>query len=464
MIWGRKQPDRETEVPAGKDAEGEENGDDASGLPVSSAPTNPRGAIVGGLVVLAVTFGGFGTWAAVAELSSAVVSQGTVKVLSNRKKIQHLEGGIVREILVRNGDTVKEGDVLLRLDRTQAAARADIINGRYYTERAAIARLEAERDNAEEITFPAELAEKRGDAAMDEVLEGQEKLFEARRATLQGELGLLEERVGQLEEEIRGLRAEVGSRSRQISLIEKELEGLRELHAKGYAPRTRLLALEREEARLRGERGAQKARIARAKRLIGETRMKILQTQQAYREKVITELREHQSQVMDLQERKHAADIWLTRTDIRATATGAIVGMNVHAMGQVLQPGETILEIVPSDDMLIVEATVRPVDRDDVLVGLPAEVAFTGFSRRITPKLNGEVVYISADSMVDEKTGAAFFVARVAVSDEEVKRLGEHKLQPGMPANVFIKTGARTPLNYLLKPLTESLSYAWRES
>ncbi|MFP3943992.1 MAG: HlyD family type I secretion periplasmic adaptor subunit [Alphaproteobacteria bacterium] len=470
MIWRRNKTGKRREAPPEGEAAGEAPGGtapqeaEARQAEVAAAPTNPRLAIIGGLVVLAVTFGGFGTWAAVAQLSSAVVSQGTVKVLSNRKKVQHLEGGIVREIKVRNGDRVKEGDVLLRLDQTQASARADIINSRYYTVRAAIARLQAERDNADEIAFPAELEKRRSEPAIREVLEGQEKLFEARRATLNGELELLEERVGQLEEEIRGLKAEVGSRSSQITLIRDELEGLRKLHEKGYAPRTRLLALEREEARLRGERGSQEARIARARRLIGETRLKIIQTRQAWQERVITQLREHQSQVMDLQERKHAADVWLTRTDVRATATGTVVGMNVHAQGQVLQPGETILEIVPSEDRLIVEAAVRPVDRDEVLVGQAADVAFTAFSQRTTPKLKGEVIYVSADSMTDEKTGATYYVARIAVPDEEVKRLGGRSLQPGMPANVFIKTGARTPLDYLLKPLTESLSHAWRES
>ncbi|MFW6027352.1 MAG: HlyD family type I secretion periplasmic adaptor subunit [bacterium] len=471
MIWGRnkgRKGGKEGEAPAPAAADG---GDSAPGAeepsgaePPMSAPTNPRPAIVGGLIVLAVTFGGFGTWAAVAQLSSAVVAQGTVKVLSNRKKVQHLEGGIVKKIFVEDGDTVKEGEVLLQMDETQAVARAEIINARYYTELATIARLKAERDDAGEIVFPRALEERRDEPAIAEVLEGQEKLFEARRDTLQGELELLEERVGQLQEEVRGLRSEVSARSRQIKLIRDELEGLRDLFEKGYAPRTRLRALEREEARLHGERGAQKARIARARRMMGETRMKIMQTRQAYRERVVTQLREHQGELMDLQERKQAADVWLTRTDVRATATGVVVGLNVHAEGQVLQPGETILEIVPSEDMLIVEAPVRPIDRDDVLVGLSADVAFTGFSRRTTPRLKGEVTYISADSMVDEKTGTSYYVARIAVFDEEVKRLGGRKLQPGMPADVFIKTGARTPLNYLLKPLTESFSHAWRES
>lgn len=469
MIWRRRRtlPDGRTASPAPASGDpssnpGIEGAADSSAGPV--APTNPRGAIIGGLIVLLVTFGGFGTWAAVAQLSSAVVTKGTVKVLSNRKKIQHLEGGIVKSILVKNGDMVEEGDVLLRLDKTQAEARADIINGRYYTVRAAIARLQAERDDADEVTFSDDMERLREDAAVAETFDGQIKLFEARRKTLDGELDLLRERVGQLEEEIHGLEAEVKSRSRQINLVKDELKGLRELHKKGYAPRTRILALEREAARLRGERGAQKAQIARARRLIGETKLKIIQTKQSYQERVITELRELQSQIMDLQERKHAADVWLTRTDIRATSHGVIVGMNVHAAGQVVQPGETILEIVPSDDVLIVEAPVRPLDRDDVLIGLPADVAFTGFSRRTTPKLKGEVVYVSADSLVDEQTGASYYVVRIAVSDEEVKRLGKRKLQPGMPADVFIKTGARTPFNYLIKPLTDSLSHAWRES
>lgn len=457
--WNRKEP---AEAP-GLPAEASDLAEAPPGEPVAAAPTDPRSAIIGGLVVLAVTFGGFGTWAAFAQLSSAVVSQGTVKVLSNRKKIQHLEGGIVEKVLVRNGDAVKEGDVLLRLDKTQAAARAEIISAGYYTVRAAIARLEAERDDLDKIVFPEELEKRRGQSKIAEVLDGQATLFEARRATFLGEIQLLEERVGQLGEEIRGLEAQVRARSRQIALIGEELKDLRRLFEKGHATRPRLLALEREQARLTGERGAQQAEIARARRMIGETQLEIIQARQSWQEKIVTELRQHQDKVLDLQERKHAADVWLTRTDVRATAEGIVVGLNVDAVGQVLQPGETILEIVPTEDNLIVEAAIRPVDRDDVLVGLPADVAFTGFSQRITPKLKGEVVYVSADSMVNEKTGLAFYIARVAVPDAEVERLGGRKLQPGMPADVFIKTGARTPLNYLLKPLTDSLSHAWRE-
>lgn len=445
------------ETPAAPDVMADNAGTDTK----AAAPADPRRAIIGGLIVLAVTFGGFGTWAAVAQLSSAVVSHGTVKVFSNRKKIQHLEGGIVEEIMVSNGDTVEEGDVLLRLDKTQSAARAEIIHLRFFTAQAAIARLKAELAGAEEIAFPPLLDRAKPDIA--EILDGQIKLFEARRTTVAGEVGLLEERKGQLNEEIKGIQAQVTSRSRQIKLITEELDGLKDLLEKGYASRTRVLALEREAARLRGDRGAQQATIARAKRLIGEAELQIIQTRQTYREKVVAELREQQGELMDLQERKQAADVWLERTDLRAPVTGLVVALTVHARNQVIQPGETIMEIVPTDDVLIVEAPVRPIDRDDVLVGLPADVLFTAFSYRTTPKLTGEVVYISADSMIDEKTGAAYYLTRVAVPDEEVNRLGKHRLQPGMPAEVFIKTGARTPLNYLIKPLTDSLGRAWRE-
>ena len=429
----------------------------------TGVPMDPRPAMVAGLVVIAITFGGFGTWAAVAELASAVIAPGTVKVSSSRKKVQHLEGGVVKELAVRNGDLVRRGQVVVRLDETRAEASYAIMKGNWDAVRATVARLRAERDGADQIAFPQDLLDRTTDPGVAEILSGQRGLFTARRQSLTGQANMIDQRIGQLEEEIRGLNAQASAKDEQIVLIEDELQGLNELLAKGFTSRTRILALEREAAQLDGERGEHLAGAARAKRLISEARLEALQVKKTFQEQVATELREREVEMFDLAERVSAAAYTVERLEIVAPETGVVVGLATHTVGGVIQPGETLMEIVPAEDMLIVEAELRPVDIDEVAVGLKADIMFTAFTARDTPRVEGEVTYVSADSMVDQQTGLPFYLARVVVPDAEVARLGDRELAPGMPADVMIKTGSRTPLDYLLSPLTDSVSRAWRE-
>ncbi len=427
------------------------------------APTNPWPAILAGFIVVFGALGGFGAWSAFANLSSAVVAQGTVKVYSNRKKVQTLEGGVVTELSVKNGDRVEVGDILVTLDRTRAAASHSIMQSNYDTSLAVVARLRAERDGLESIDYPEGLAERLEGTIVSEIVSAQEKLFAVRRVALNGQVAIVRERIGQLEEEIQGLNAQVSSKDRQLKLIEEELSGLRELYKKGYTTRTRILSLEREAANLGGERGEHLAAIAQSRRLIGEAQLEIVQVQKTFDEEVVTELQQKESELFDLEERLNATNYSLEQTQITATARGLVVGLAVHTVGGVLQPGETLLEIVPENDLLIVEAKVLPVDVDNIQIGLGADVQFTAFSQRTTPKLHGDVIYVSADSLIDPDTKAPYFAARIAIPEEEVARLDDKTLQPGMPADVLIITGERTPMNYLIKPIKESMDKAWRE-
>ncbi len=425
-------------------------------------PTGVNGSIFIGLILLVFGFGSFAAWATIAELSSAVISQGTVKVFSNRKKVQTLGGGEVRSLAVKNGDHVDVGDILVTLDQTQTAATHAIIHSNYNTTRATIARLRSERDGLDVIAYPADFSPAQG-KGLDDIIVGQGKLFQARKDSLSGQISLVEERVAQLEEEIIGLRAQEQAKRTQISLIKDELSGLEELHKKGHAPLTRILALKRETAELKGELGEHIAAIARSKRLIGEARLEIIQLRKSFTENVVTELQKKEGELFDLQERLNATEYMLQQTEIRATAKGIVVGLSVHTVGGILQPGETLLEIVPENDNLVVEAKILPTDIDDVQVDLPADVQFTAFSQRTTPKLHGKVLYVSADSLMDPDTKMPVYLAQIAISEEEVQRLGGKSLQPGMPADIFILTGDRTPLDYLVKPIRETAEKAWRE-
>ena len=432
--------------------------------------TNTRSAVMLGGIILAVTFGGFGTWAAVSQIESAVIASGLVKVLSNRKQVQHLEGGIVDKINVDNGDHVEKGDILLKLDETRARAQLDIYSKRLFSSRAAVARLQAELSGADQVTFPEDLKTKASeDEAFAGILRSQRQLFEARKATLAGQIEVTRERIGQLEETIEGRRAQARSNEDQIALIEDELSGLEKLLEKGLTRKDRVSALRREAARLEGERGEHVAAIASSRRGISEAELEIVQYRQSFAERASEELRERQQEISDLTERVNAAQFTLDHIDIRAPVTGTVVNMTAFTEGGVIQPGtrpnSTIMEIVPQDDALIVEARVRPTDIDEVTLGQDAWVQFTVFSGRNVPRLEGQVSYVSADILVDEKANESYYVVRVEVSDEEVKRLGQdNELQPGMPADVMIRTGSRTPLAYLVKPIKDSMDRAWRES
>jgi HlyD family type I secretion membrane fusion protein len=430
---------------------------------VAKASSNPRPYILFGFVVVLSVFGGLGAWAALAPLSGAVIAPGVVVVDSNQKTVQHLEGGIVSEILVRDGDWVAQGALLVRLDDTRAAANLAILDGQLHVLRAREARLLAERDLKEALAFPADLLQLKDRADVLEILNGEQDQLEARRATLAGEMAILGERAGQFREEIGGIEIQVEAKTRQMSLIGQELGGLRQLYEKGYAPLTRILALEREAERLRGERGEHKAEIARTKGSIGEAELQIVQLGKTFREEVVAELRDTQTQIFDLSQRRVAAADDVRRVEVRAPIGGIVMGLGVHTLGGVVSPGEPILYIVPSNDTLVIEAQVATSDIDKVAPGLTSVIRLSAFNLRSTPELLGEVATVSPDRFVDEATGHQYYKARVTIDESELAKLDGLALLPGMPAEVFINTGERKALSYFVKPFTDSLARTFRD-
>lgn len=428
------------------------------------AKTNVDFWIYVGVAVIFLIFGVFGVWAALAHLTSAALAPGVIAVDSNWRTIQHLEGGIVAEILVREGDFVQEGDVLLRLDPTRSDASLSILDSQLVLAKATEARLIAERDGADLIDFPEELIDRMEDQEVATVVAGQDLLFRARRDSMEGQINILNERVEQLSQQIEGLQVQQDARANQTALIEKELEGLQQLFDEGYASQQRILALQRDAERLRGERGENLASIASARSQIGETELQILQLDKNFREEVVNELRTVQSQVFDLQERRTAAADERRRIDIVAPVNGQVLGLSAFTVGGVIKSGADILNIVPENDQLVIQARVSPDDHERVSVGQSAQVRLTGLSRRSTPVLLGEVVTISGDRLTDRQSGEAYYEARIIIPEEQLGLLEDTaELVPGMPAEVMIETGARSALGYILSPLTDSLDRAFKE-
>ncbi len=409
------------------------------------APTNSRAWIVAGIATIAATFGGFGTWAALASLDSAAIAPGVVVVESERKSVQHLEGGLVKEILVRNGDPVARGDVLVRLENTHAKALHDVIRGEIDAARAEAARLVAERDGLEDIAFPEDILARAQVPKVAEALQGQRNLFAARRTSLEGQVAILEQSIAQFREEIEGLRSEQAAREQQLKILKDEL------------------AYERKIAELAGEKGRFMANVSRAEQGIGEAQLRISQLEKSVREEVVGKLRDVQERIFGLEERLVAAEDVLSRTEIRAPTAGVVMGMRVHTTGGVVAPGQELLQVVPVGDRLVIEAQVNPIDIDDVAVGQQATLRLTAFKLRSTPIIVGTLVNVSADRLLDEHTGTPYYLARIEVPKEALETLGELTLQPGMPVEALIKTGARTALGYMLSPLTDNMARAFRE-
>lgn len=432
---------------------------------VSDESIGIRKPILFGVALIAVFFGGFGTWAALAPLDSAAIAPGTVVVGGSRKAIQHLEGGIVSEVKVEEGTQVKAGDPLIVLDETQPGSSLAMVRGRLRTALALEARLTAERDGKDEMTLPDWLEEEAGqNATVAEVVAAQQRIFASRREAVESQKSILQQRVAQYQEEIRGLQGEIASQTSQLGLIQQELQDVRFLLEKGLARRPRLLALEREASNIQGARARNQAAIARAKQAIGEAELRMVDLDTNFRREVVEELREVQTEIADLWEKNRSAEDIMTRTVLRAPVSGIVVGLNVFTEGAVIKPGETLMEIVPQDDALIVEARIDPNDIDVVHAGLGAQVRLTAFSQRTSPILDGQVETVSADRMVDERTGIPYYTARVRLDHEEGREVQEMELYPGMPAEVMIVTGERTPLSYLVRPLIYSFNRALRES
>jgi HlyD family secretion protein len=429
-----------------------------------NAQRSIRTHLLASLVVALVLVVGIGGWAATSEFAGAVIAQGQLVVDSNVKKVQHPTGGVVAELNVRDGDIVKAGDIVIKLDDTQTRANLAIVLKGLDEFAARKAREEAEIDGMESVIFPDDLlARRQSDQEVDRMLVGETKLFEIRRKTRDGLKGQLNERVSQSEEEIGGLIAQVASKDKQIEWIKKELEGVRELWSKQLVQFTRVTALEREQARLEGERGQLVASIAQSKGKIAETRIQILQIDQDMRTEDGKDLADIRGKSAELIEKKVAAEDQLKRVDIRAPQSGMVHQLDVHTVGGVVAAGAMIMLIVPEADRLIVEAKVQPQDIDQVHIGQLAVLRFTSFNSRTTPELNGDVSVVSADTTQDQRTGASYYTVRIAVSTSEIAKLGEVKLVPGMPVEVFVQTTVRTVVSYFVRPFHDQIARVFRE-
>ncbi|MDT3685579.1 MAG: HlyD family type I secretion periplasmic adaptor subunit [Pseudorhodoplanes sp.] len=429
----------------------------------ASAQEQIRQHVIAGSVVVAVLTIGVGGWAATAGVSSALIAPGQIVVDSNVKKVQHPTGGIVGEVRVRDGDRVKAGDIVVRLDETVTRANLAVVTKGLNELTARKARLEAERDGADAIRFPAELTNRAQAPVVAAVMTSERKLFELRQTARTGQKAQLRQRILQLDEEISGLSAQRDAKAKEIALIDRELKGVRELFQKNLVQMNRLTQLEREATRLEGERGQFVAATAQAKGKISELELQIIQIDQELSSEVARELREVDGKIGEFVERKVTAEDQLKRIDIRAPQDGTVFQSTVHTVGGVIPAGDAIMLIVPAADNLTVEAKVNPQDIDQLKVGQNALLRFTSFNQRTTPEINGTVTRISADISTDQRTGLSYYTVRIGLPPQEVARLGDVKLVPGMPVEAFVQTGERTVLSYLMKPFYDQLTRAFRE-
>ena len=379
------------------------------------------------------------------------------------KKVQHPTGGVVGEVRVHDGDHVKAGEIVVRLDDTVTRANLAIVTKGLDEFGARKARLDAERDGAETIAFPAEMLARANEPTVANALTNERKLFELRRTARAGQKAQLRQRIVQLQEEIGGLSAQQNAKSREITLIGQELEGVRDLWKKNLVPITRLTALERDGARIEGERAQLIASVAQAKGKIVETELQIIQIDQDLSSEVAKDMREVDGKMGEFVERKVTAEDQLKRIDIRAPQDGTVLQSTVHTVGGVITAGDPIMLIVPGADNLMVEAKFNPQDVDQLQLGQAAMLRFSAFNQRTTPEISGTVTRISADTTTDQRTGQSYYVVRIAMPTEEVLRLGDVKLIPGMPVEAFVQTGERTVFSYLVKPLRDQLMRAFRE-
>jgi len=414
-----------------------------------------------GLLILFVTFGMFGTWAAVAPLDSAALAPGVVTVKTYRKTVQHLEGGIVKEIHVRDGDQVEAGEVLLVLDDTQSQAELGIVQGQMIAAMAQEARLQAERDGLEKIVFPDSFD--RQDPRVEEAVLSESQVFRARMNSHYGEIGVLEQRITQIAEQVKGLQAVNRSKQELMKSYREEIQDLTELLNDGFVDKQRLRDLERRVSELEGEMADNRSRIAQAEMQSGETELQILQLKKDFHTEVVNQLSEVQSKLFDLRERQRALTDRVERTVIRAPEAGMVLSMTVHTVGGVIRSGEPILDIVPAASDLVVEAQVSPIDIDRVSTGKLADIRFSAFKSATTPVIEGRVEHISADRLTNETTGMPYYLARVELTEEGREKLGSLLLVPGMPAEVLINTGERTLLEYLVQPATNAFARSFIE-
>jgi HlyD family secretion protein/epimerase transport system membrane fusion protein len=434
---------------------------DGVALPLSRAIRGPK---VIGYAAIVLFFGGFGAWATIASLASAAIAPGLVSPDGNRKTVEHLEGGIVREIRVREGDHVKAGQVLVVLEDVRARAEFEELQERFVHLISIEARLLAELAEADAIEPPAQLDDYDPEIFRP-ALSAQQRLFESRQATLQGREKILGQRVLQLQAEIVGLHEVIAAQNEQLELIAQEIVGVEILYKKGLTPLPKLLALKRAQAGVRAERAASRARIARHRQSIGETRLQLLTMWEERREKVAEEISQVRTELAAVRSQLPARKDVLSRTMVTAPLDGTVMNVQVTTATGVVEPGEPLLELVPDDAQLVIDAHVKPTDMDTVRAGQTARVLFTAYGQRNLPQIFGTLRSISADRLIEEHTGEPYFLAKVEIDPLELERIApDIELIPGMPADVMILTGERTLLDYLIRPFTESLTKSFRES
>lgn len=435
-----------------------------------------RGLAWFGMAVVGVFIIGFGTWAALAPLHSAAIAAGIIEADSSRKTIQHLEGGIVGRILVRDGQYVEAGETLIQLADTRPRTSLASLRGQYLNALARAARLTAERDGRDRVSYPPELLDARHDPVVEQAIAGQDRIFDTRKSLLNSRSDLIRQRIARVKEEIGGLDSQALSARKQSGLIRQELADMTVLYKKGLARKPRLLALERELAQLEGRSGETAAQIAQAQQVIAESELNLMTLWNDTQDEIATALRDTEVQVSQLREQLEAAADIMARTEIRAPEAGVVTALRVRTPGGVIAPGEPLLDLVPSDDRLVIKAQIRPDDIDRVRVGLPAQVRLTPFKQRLLPPLEGRVSYVSADHRVDDRSGQAYYAATIEVDDATLKYDGNAlsgkvsglvngpQIVPGMPAEIMIQTGETTVALYALAPILDSFNRAFREN
>lgn len=419
--------------------------------------------ILVGLTVTVVLVGGVGAWAATTSLAGAVIASGTVVVESSAKKVQHETGGIIGAINVSEGDHVGEGDVIVRLDETLPRANLQIIAQQYDRTIARQARLQAERLGLPAIDFPESLVKRMGEPEVELLIAGEKALFESRTKAVSGLKSQLEARSGQLASQIAGLSAQRKSVDESAELVERDHNSLKSLYARKLVSLERVSQLQLELSRLRGESGRLAAAIAETEGKISETGLQALQVEEEMRKEANEELRELDGKEVELIERKAVAQDQLTRTEMRAPQSGFVQELAVHTVGGVISPGETVMLIVPERDRLVVDAMVAPASIDDIEPGQPVLIRFSAFDANTTPECEGTVQRVSADLIKDPQRQISYFTARTTLDDQEACLSGSRRLQPGMPAEVHIKTGDRNVWSYVMKPLSDQIHRAFRE-
>lgn len=426
---------------------------------------SPRTPLMIGFLAILLLVGGFGTWSVMANISGAVVASGQIEVDQNRQVVQHPDGGVIAEINVQEGDLVDEGDILIRLDPTNLTSELVVVEGQLFELMARRGRLEAERDGAEAISFDPELikaAESSKDART--LMQGQQRLFKARQESMAQEIAQMQKQRNQISDQIDGITAQQNALETQLELINEELENQQTLLDRGLAQASRVLSLQREDARLRGTMGELAATKAQAESRITEIDIEVLKYGTKRREEAITRLRDLQFRELELTEKRSALKERLSRLDIRAPLAGVVYGMQFFAPRSVIRPADPVLYLVPQDRPLVIAAKVQTINIDQIFVGQEVILRFPAFDSRTTPELLGRVVKVSADAFTDERTGISYYRAEIVLLEGETEKLPQGAtLIPGMPVQAFIRTNDRTPLAYLIKPFADYFAKAFRE-